>query len=124
MWKVRARRLKRDTTPKSRLTIDAATGEVKGLRHISGKFLPLDLAADSFQIVLGLLLCFFRGLFGVGVRLQLMDGFGQAFGVLSVNGLASGYIRAGMHACCVGAKAVEIHSEIVAGVKGSEAPVQ
>jgi hypothetical protein len=38
----------------------------------------LELPADSFEIVLGLLLRVLCGLLGIGIRLQLMDGPAQA----------------------------------------------
>ena len=53
-----------------------------------------------------------------------MDGLVQALSLLSVSDLAAGHIRAGVHTRCVGAETIEIHSQIVAGVKGSEASIQ
>jgi len=60
---------------------------------VGSRFLP----ANCFQIVFGLLLRIFCGLFGVGVRLQLMDRFVQPLRLLSVSDLASGNIHAGVH---------------------------
>jgi hypothetical protein len=53
-----------------------------------------------------------------------MDGPAQALSFLSVSNLATGDVRTSVHTRSVGAKAIEIDSEIVAGVKGSKAPVQ
>jgi hypothetical protein len=52
-------------------------------------FLGLELLANSFQIVLGLLLRVLCGLLGIGIRLQLVDGFVQALSFLSVSSLAA-----------------------------------
>jgi hypothetical protein len=84
----------------------------------------LELLANSFQIALGLLLRVLCGLLGVGIRLQLMDGLVQALSFLPVSNLAAGYIGTGMHARHVGAETIEIHSEIVAGVKSSKASLR
>ena len=82
-----------------------------------------ELPADFLQVVLGLLLCFLCGLLGVGTRLQFMDGLGQAVSFLSVSGLAARHIRTGVHTGHVGAEAIEIYCEIVAGVKRSKASI-
>ena len=71
-----------------------------------------------------MLLSVLCGLLGVGIRLQLMDGFVQTLGFLSVRDFAAGHIRTCVHTCHVGAQAIEIHSEIVAGVKGSQTYIQ
>jgi hypothetical protein len=83
----------------------------------------MNLPTDSFHIVLGLPLRVLFGLLGVGIRLQLMDGFGQVLSFLSVSDLAPGHIRTGVHTRYVRAEAIEIHSEIVASVKGSKTSI-
>ena len=78
----------------------------------------LELLANSFQIVPGLLLRVLCGLLCVRLGLQLMDGLAQTLNFLSVSNRAARHIRTGMNAGYVGAEAIEIHSEVVAGVKG------
>jgi hypothetical protein len=53
-----------------------------------------------------------------------MDSFVQALSLLSVSNLAARHIGIGMHARHIGTETIEIHSEIVAGVKGSKTPIQ
>ena len=53
-----------------------------------------------------------------------MDGIVQAMSLPFVSDFTAGHIRAGVHTRHVGAETIEIHSEIVAGVKGSEASIQ
>src|SRR5271157_2390104 len=53
-----------------------------------------------------------------------MDGPVQILGFLSVSDLAAGNIYTRVHTRHGGAEAIEIHSEIVAGVKGGKASSQ
>ena len=86
--------------------------------------LAWELAADGFQVVFGLLLGVLDSLLGVGIGLQLVDRLVQALRFVSVGNFAARGVRTSVHTCHVGAEAIEVHAEIVAGVKRSEAAIQ
>src|SRR5277367_6140174 len=108
----------------AQLLINAQTGKVNCWFKFPATFVASESKTDSLQVVLGLLLRLFRGLLGIGVGLQLMDSLVQTLSLLFVSDLAAGHIRTGVHACRVCAEAVEIQSEIVAGVKSRDASLQ
>src|ERR1700676_4724767 len=102
-------------------TVMQSSDVPSGLQYISR---ASELPADCLQIVLALLLRVFCGLLCGNIRLQLMDCPAQALSFLSVSDLAAGHIRTRVYTRCVGAETIEIHSQIVAGVKGSKAFIQ
>src|SRR5579859_4467565 len=86
--------------------------------------MDLALGADLFQIILGLLLGALCFRLCVNFRLEPFQRFVQADWLVPDGPFAAGNVRTGVYASDVGADAVEIESDIAAGMKRSNAIAQ